>query len=288
MIATILDKAISGRRLDAREGLVLLESHDLAALGGAADALARRLHPEPFRTYNIDRNINYTNVCQSRCRFCAFWRAPDAPDAYVLSTEEVLRKVGELVDAGGTQVLMQGGLNPALDLAWTESLLRAIREAYPMVDIHSLSPPEVVHLARLEGLPVRTVLARLRDAGLSSLPGGGAEVLSDRVAIIDSGRFIAMGTPGDIIREHGTGDIVVVRGGGRSAYDQLLGISSQVEQVGNDVVVRVDRRQVLPEVVMRLERNGTYYEEMQLRRSSLEDVFLSLTGRRLGESGEVE
>ncbi len=115
-----------------------------------------------------------------------------------------------------------------------------------------------------------------------------AEVLSDRVAIIDSGRFIAMGTPGDIIREHGTGDIVVVRGGGRSAYDQLLGISSQVEQVGNDVVVRVDRRQVLPEVVMRLERNGTYYEEMQLRRSSLEDVFLSLTGRRLGESGEVE
>lgn len=115
-----------------------------------------------------------------------------------------------------------------------------------------------------------------------------AEVLSDRVAIIDSGRFIAMGTPGDIIREHGTGDIVVVRGGGRSAYDQLLGISSQVEQVGNDVVVRVDRRQVLPEVVMRLERNGAYYEEMQLRRSSLEDVFLSLTGRRLGESGEVE
>jgi ABC-2 type transport system ATP-binding protein len=115
-----------------------------------------------------------------------------------------------------------------------------------------------------------------------------AEILSDRVAIIDGGRFIATGTPGDIIREHGSGDIIVVRGGGKGAYTELQGISSQVEQKGNDVVVRVDRKQVLPEVVMQLERSGTYYEEMQLRRSTLEDVFLSLTGKRLGDGGEVE
>jgi ABC-2 type transport system ATP-binding protein len=115
-----------------------------------------------------------------------------------------------------------------------------------------------------------------------------AEVLSDRVAIINSGRFIAMGTPGDIIAKHGSGDIVVVRGGGKAAYDHLKDVSSRVEQNGNDVVVRVDRKQVLPDVVMRLEKSGTYYEEMQLRRSTLEDVFLSLTGRRLGEGGEVE
>jgi len=115
-----------------------------------------------------------------------------------------------------------------------------------------------------------------------------AEVLSDRVAIIDSGNFIALGTPRDIIRENGTGDIVVIRGGGKAAYEQLEGISPRVEQKDNDVVVQVDRKQVLPEVVMRLERSGTYYEEMQLRRSTLEDVFLSLTGKRLGEGGEVE
>ncbi len=115
-----------------------------------------------------------------------------------------------------------------------------------------------------------------------------AEVLSDRVAIIDGGQFIAMGTPGDIIRKYGSGDIVVVRGGGKDAYAQLRDLSSQVEQKGNDVVVRVDHKQVLPEVVMNLERSGTYYEELQLRRSTLEDVFLSLTGKRLGEGGEVE
>jgi ABC-2 type transport system ATP-binding protein len=115
-----------------------------------------------------------------------------------------------------------------------------------------------------------------------------AEVLSDRVAIIDAGKFIAMGTPSDIIRQYGTGDIIMVRGGGIAAYAQLKGLSSKVEQKENDVIVRADRKQVLPEVVMQLERSGTYYEEIQLRRSTLEDVFLSLTGKRLGEAGEVE
>jgi ABC-2 type transport system ATP-binding protein len=115
-----------------------------------------------------------------------------------------------------------------------------------------------------------------------------AEVLSDRVAIIDNGKFIALGTPRDIIKEHGSGDIIIVRGGGHAAYDQLKTVSPQVELKDNDVVVRVDRKQVLPEVVMQLEHNGTYYEEMQLRRSTLEDVFLSLTGKRLGDGEEVE
>jgi ABC-2 type transport system ATP-binding protein len=115
-----------------------------------------------------------------------------------------------------------------------------------------------------------------------------AEVLSDRVAIIDNGKFIALGTPRDIIKEHGSGDIIIVRGGGHAAYDQLKAVSPQVELKDNDVVVRVDRKQVLPEVVMQLEHNGTYYEEMQLRRSTLEDVFLSLTGKRLGDGEEVE
>jgi len=159
----------------------LLEHGNLLDLGAAADELRFRLHPEPVVTYVVDRNINYTNVCVSGCRFCAFYRREGDPDAFVLTTDEVLRKVGELVDAGGTQVLMQGGLHPKLGLDWICALVRDIKSAYPSVDVHSLSPPEVVHYARTEGLPVRVVVERLREAGLSSLPGGGAEILSDRV-----------------------------------------------------------------------------------------------------------
>jgi cyclic dehypoxanthinyl futalosine synthase len=153
----------------------------LLDLGAMADRVRFRLHPEPVVTYVKDRNVNYTNVCVSRCRFCAFWRAPDDPEAYVLSTDEVLRKVAELVDAGGTQLLMQGGLHPDLGLGWVCDLIARVHVAFPSVDIHSLSPPEVIHLARMEGLTVAAALARLRENGLASLPGGGAEVLSDRV-----------------------------------------------------------------------------------------------------------
>jgi len=164
----------------------LLEHGDLLELGAAADELRFRLHPEPVVTYVVDRNINYTNVCVSGCRFCAFYRRDGDPDAFVLTTDEVLRKVGELVDAGGTQVLMQGGLHPRLGLDWICALVREIKSAYTSVDVHSLSPPEVVHYARVEGLPVRAVVERLREAGLSSLPGGGAEILSDRVRSVVS------------------------------------------------------------------------------------------------------
>jgi cyclic dehypoxanthinyl futalosine synthase len=180
-INDILDAAISGRRLTADEGLALLESHNLAALGRAADVVTRRLHPEPFRTYNIDRNINYTNVCTSGCRFCAFSRKIGDPDAYVLTTDELHRKIDETIALGGNQILLQGGLHPELKIDWYENLLRDIKRHYPQINIHGFSPPEIDHIAALSGLSVRETLVRLKAAGLGSLPGGGAEILVDRV-----------------------------------------------------------------------------------------------------------
>ncbi len=177
----ILDKAVSGRRLDPAEGLALLQSHDLAALGRAADAVTRRLHPEKFRTYNVDRNINYTNVCTSGCRFCAFSRKPGDADGYVISRDQLHRKIEETVALGGNQILLQGGLHPELRIEWYEELLRDIKRHFPQVNVHGFSPPEVDHIAALSGLAVREVLVRLKAAGLGSLPGGGAEILVDRV-----------------------------------------------------------------------------------------------------------
>ena len=127
----ILDKAVAGRRLSADEGLALFESHDLAALGRAADAVTRRLHPEPFRTYNIDRNINYTNVCTSGCRFCAFSRKPGDADGYVISPDELHRKIEETIALGGNQILLQGGMHPELKIEWYEELLRDIKRRFP-------------------------------------------------------------------------------------------------------------------------------------------------------------
>jgi cyclic dehypoxanthinyl futalosine synthase len=180
-IAPLLDKAVAGERLSADEGLRLLESHDLAALGQAADAVTRRLHPQPVRTYNIDRNINYTNVCTAVCDFCAFFRGPKDPTGYVLSRQELLQKVQETVDLGGDQILMQGGLHPEFPLAWYEELLRDLRGHFPQVNIHGFSPPEIHHFTKISRLPLRTVLERLQRAGLGSLPGGGGEILVDRV-----------------------------------------------------------------------------------------------------------
>ena len=177
----ILDRAVAGERLSPAEGLRLLESHDLAALGRAADAVTRWLHPEPYRTYNIDRNINYTNVCAAVCDFCAFYRAPKHPEGYVLDRAELLQKIQETVDVGGDQILMQGGLHPEFKLEWYEELLHDIKGRFPQVNVHGFSPPEIHHFTKVSKLPLRTVLARLRDAGLGSLPGGGAEILVDRV-----------------------------------------------------------------------------------------------------------
>lgn len=180
-IANVLDRAIAGHRLTPGEGLQLLQSHELAPLGRAADAVCRRLHPEPYRTYNIDRNINYTNICASGCRFCAFWRAADDPAGYVITYDELDRKVEETLRLGGDQILLQGGLHPHLPLDWYEELLVHLRQRFPQVNIHGFSPPEIHHLSQLAGLPIEAVLRRLKEAGLGSLPGGGAEILVDRV-----------------------------------------------------------------------------------------------------------
>ena len=181
VIDNLLEDAVRGRRLEAEEGLRLLESHDLAALGRAADAVTRRLHPEQYRTYNIDRNINYTNICTSGCSFCAFSCKPGEPRGYVIEREELYRKIAETVELDGDQILLQGGMHPELGIDWYEKLLADIKQRFPQINIHGFGPPEIVHLAELSGLPIDTVLERLRAAGLGSLPGGGAEILVDRV-----------------------------------------------------------------------------------------------------------
>lgn len=180
-VKEILDKAVAGQRLTPAEGLALLESHDLVSIGEAAKAVTTRLHPEPYRTYNIDRNVNYTNVCSAVCDFCAFFRKPKSPEGYVLDKETIYKKIEETVALGGDQILMQGGMNPDLPLEWYEDLLRSLKERFPQVNLHCFSPPEIHALHKLSKLPVRTVLERLKAAGLGSLPGGGGEILVDRV-----------------------------------------------------------------------------------------------------------
>ncbi|MEO8268688.1 MAG: cyclic dehypoxanthinyl futalosine synthase [Aureliella sp.] len=181
MIASILRKSVSGRRISPAEGLELLRSHELTAIGSAADQVTRRMHPEPFRTYNIDRNINYTNICTAVCDFCAFYRSPKSDEGYVLPRAVLLQKIEETVALGGNQILMQGGLHPKFKLDWYEELLADIKGEFPQVNIHGFSPPEIHHFTKLNHLSLREVLERLKQAGLGSLPGGGAEILVDRV-----------------------------------------------------------------------------------------------------------
>ncbi len=181
MIAKLLDKAVSGQRLNRKEGLQLLQSNDLAALGAAANAVTAARHPEAFRTYNIDRNINYTNVCTAVCDFCAFYRNPKSDEGYVLPRELLLEKIEETVALGGDQILMQGGLHPKFKIDWYENLLQDIKQRFPQVNIHGFSPPEIHHFTKINNISLREVLQRLQEAGLGSLPGGGAEILVDRV-----------------------------------------------------------------------------------------------------------
>lgn len=177
----LLDKAVGGERLTLEEGQRLIESHDLAALGRAADEVSRRLHPEDYRTYSIDRNINYTNICTAVCDFCAFYRKPKSPEGYVLDRDGLYLKIQETLDLGGEQVLLQGGLHPDFKLEWYEELLRDIRQRFPGINVHGFSPPEIHHFTKISKLPLKTVLERLKAAGLGSLPGGGGEILVDRV-----------------------------------------------------------------------------------------------------------
>jgi cyclic dehypoxanthinyl futalosine synthase len=180
-IGTILDDTVAGQRLSGEDAVRLLESRELAAIGRAAHAVTQRLHPEPYRTYNIDRNINYTNICTAVCDFCAFYRSPKHAEGYVLDRDVLLAKIEETVAIGGDQILLQGGLHPTLPLEWYEDLLRDIKGRFPEVNVHGFSPPEIHHLTKVSKRPLREVLERLARAGLGSLPGGGGEILVDRV-----------------------------------------------------------------------------------------------------------
>ncbi len=186
MIDDIADKVYQGERLSIEDARRLWAHANLAELGMLAGYVRRRLHPEPVVSYNVGRNINYTNVCWVKCDFCAFYRKPGSPEGYVLSHEQIFAKIDELVAFGGEEpksceLLMQGGLNPKLRLDYYEELLGAIRDRYPMVQLHCLSATEIIYIAHLSRLSLAETITRLRQAGLDSIPGAGAEILDDGV-----------------------------------------------------------------------------------------------------------
>ncbi|HEX2679641.1 MAG TPA: CofH family radical SAM protein, partial [Polyangiales bacterium] len=179
-IDELLEYAADGGRLSYEDAMRLASEASTHELGLAADARRKALHPDEVVTYIVDRNVNYTNVCTTSCRFCAFYRPVGHEEGYVLTRDQLAQKINETVAAGGIQILLQGGLNPALHLEWYEDLFRWMKATFP-IKLHALSPEEIWHLVRLEDLTVENVLRRLQAAGMDSLPGGGAEVLTDRV-----------------------------------------------------------------------------------------------------------
>jgi cyclic dehypoxanthinyl futalosine synthase len=179
-IDTLLADASRGLRLSFDDALRLYHEAPTLDLGAAADTRRRSLHGDGVVTYIIDRNVNYTNVCVTRCRFCNFYRPPGHAEGYTLDRDVLARKLEETVALGGVQILLQGGLNPELPLAYYEDLFRWMKANFPLA-IHGLSPEEIRYIAELEGLPMRTVIERLVAAGLDSIPGGGAEVLDDDI-----------------------------------------------------------------------------------------------------------
>jgi len=178
-IQRIIEQVEAGERIGDDEFLSLERDADLYALGFLANTIRERLHPDRQVTYVIDRNINYTDICVSACKFCAFYKAPEDPGGYLLSFDELAEKIRETKELGGTQILLQGGLHPDLPLEYYEDMLRFIKSNN--IHVHGFSPPEVCHFAKISGLSVREVLTRLIHAGLDSIPGGGAEILADRV-----------------------------------------------------------------------------------------------------------
>ncbi len=174
-------KVLDGERISSEEAVRLQEALSLPELGALADSVRQRKHPDPAVTYIIDRNINYTNICNVYCTFCAFMREDKDTDSYVLTPEQVGEKIRELVAIGGVQVLMQGGHHPKLGIEYYLDLLQYIRRNFPQVNVHGFSPPEFCHFAEVFGMPVEEVLRRFKEAGLGSIPGGGGEILVDRV-----------------------------------------------------------------------------------------------------------
>jgi len=179
-IENIARKVAGNERLDADEGLALLRQADLLTLGELAGSVRKRLHPERVVTFIVDRNINYTNICVNKCKFCAFYREAGSPDAYVLTREEIFKKIEETIDLGGTQILMQGGVHPDLGIEYFEDLFSSIKSRFT-IQIHSLSPSEISYVAKKAKISITAALKRLKAAGLDSIPGGGAEILVDRV-----------------------------------------------------------------------------------------------------------
>ncbi len=176
----IITKTLNGIRLDKDQALALFNQADLLTLGELANAVRKRLHPDRLVTFIVDRNINYTNICVNKCKFCAFYRTEDSPEAYVLAKEEIFRKIEETIAQGGTQILMQGGVHPDLGIEYFEDLFSSIKSKFT-IQIHSLSPAEITFIAKKAGISIIDTLKRLKTSGLDSIPGGGAEILVDRV-----------------------------------------------------------------------------------------------------------
>jgi cyclic dehypoxanthinyl futalosine synthase len=182
-IQSILDKAINGERLTSEDATALLESNDFVRIGLAAHEIRMRKNPTDVVTYIIDRNINYTNVCNVVCTFCAFYRRPGKPETYVHSIEEICSRIDETIELGGTGVLMQGGLHPDFNIEWYENLLSTLHAKYPKFQLHCFSPPEIHNISLISKLDYVTIMQRLKDAGLNSMPGGGGEILDDEVRL---------------------------------------------------------------------------------------------------------
>ncbi|GFK95887.1 Cyclic dehypoxanthine futalosine synthase [Fundidesulfovibrio magnetotacticus] len=176
-----LRAAASGERLNASQALALALHADLSDLGSLAWRMRQRLHPGRFVTYVVDRNVNSTNICECGCRFCAFFKAPNQAGGYALTRDELSAKIEETLALGGRQILLQGGHNPEMGLEYYEGLLAYVRERHPLIHVHGFSPPEIVYFSKLAGVAPAETVRRLRAAGLASIPGGGAEILSDRV-----------------------------------------------------------------------------------------------------------
>lgn len=200
-ITDIAARVEAGERICQEDAVRLLACPDLPELSRLADMVRQRLHPEPVVTYVCGRNINYTNVCWVRCRFCAFCRPATSPEAYVLSRSDLFQKIQEMVELGGAEILMQGGLNPSLKLDYYEELFRDIKTHFPSVHLHALSPTEVLYIARMADISVREALRRLMDAGLDTLPGAGGEILVDRVRQIIAPRKETTQQWLDVMRE---------------------------------------------------------------------------------------
>ena len=180
-VQPILDKVLDGDRLNGEDCRILLESNDFVRIGLAADEIRQRKNPGDVVTYIIDRNINYTNVCNVVCTFCAFYRRQGKPDTYVHSIEEIEKRIEETIELGGTGVLMQGGLHPDFNLEWYENLLSTLHARFPEFQLHCFSPPEIHNISLISGLDYETIMRRLKAAGLYSMPGGGGEILDDEV-----------------------------------------------------------------------------------------------------------